>query len=338
MRENQAMSPCLQPPHRVVVIALPGVFPFELGIPGRTFGSAAGPDGRPLYDVVTCSIDGRPVPTGGDFDVMVHHDLDVVRHANTVIIPPACAEAVSAAELDALAAALHERHRQARLASFCTGAHVLAHAGLLDDRPAATHWRDVDDLQRLHPTVRVDPDVLYIDDGDLLTGAGAAAGIDLCLHLIRRDHGADVANHVARLCVVPPHRDGGQAQYIDHPIPEPSGSSTAETRNWALQHLDEQLTLAVLAERSGMSVRTFSRRFREEVGTSPNQWLTQQRLELARRLLETTDLPIDHVAERAGLGTAASLRSHLSATIGVSPTAYRRTFRVPGEPVQRAIV
>ncbi len=218
-----------------------------------------------------------------------------------------------------------------RVASICTGADVLARAGILDGRPATTHWGHAEVFRARHPRVRLDPDVLYVDDGDVLTAAGAASGIDLCLHLVRRDHGVEVANRAARACVVPPHRDGGQAQYIDHPVPAPADASTAEARAWALQHLDAPLDLATLAGRAAMSVRTFTRRFRDEVGLSPNRWLTQQRVALALRLLETTDLPVDQVAQRVGMGTAASLRLHLAASVGVSPTAYRRTFRARDE-------
>jgi transcriptional regulator GlxA family with amidase domain len=176
-------------------------------------------------------------------------------------------------------------------------------------------------------TTRIHPDVLYVDDGDVLTSAGVAAGIDLCLHIIRRDHGSHIANEAARSCVVPPWRDGGQAQYIQRPVPDPSTGSTAATRAWAMQHLAEPLTLSDLAAHANMSVRTFSRRFRDEAGSTPGQWLTRQRVDLARHFLETTDWPIDLVAHQAGFGTGTSLRQHLHTAIGVSPQAYRRTFR-----------
>ncbi|MGH3621430.1 MAG: GlxA family transcriptional regulator, partial [Sciscionella sp.] len=214
-----------------------------------------------------------------------------------------------------------------RVASICTGAFVLAAAGLLDGRRATTHWKSAGRFQRLYPSVELDPDVLYVDEGDILTSAGEAAGIDLCLHMIRCDHGAVVANDVARATVVPPHRDGGQAQFIRRPIPEPRFSSTRAARGWALAHLDRPLTLRELAAQESMSVRTFTRRFREEAGVSPQQWLSQQRVECARQLLEETDLPVDRVAMNAGFGTAASLRQHLHTQLGISPTAYRNTFR-----------
>ncbi len=211
--------------------------------------------------------------------------------------------------------------------SICTGSFVLAAAGLLDGRPATTHWGEADAFQRLFPLVELDPDVLFVDDGDLLTSAGAAAGVDLCLHVVRRDHGSEVANSAARRCVVPPWRDGGQAQYIERPVPEPHDEGTAPMRAWALERLDRPLSLAEMAGQAGMSVRTLSRRFREEVGVSPGKWLTRQRVELARRLLEASDLPVDQIARRAGFGTTVSLRQHLHAALGVSPIAYRRTFQ-----------
>jgi transcriptional regulator GlxA family with amidase domain len=204
---------------------------------------------------------------------------------------------------------------------------VLAAAGLLDDRPATTHWAYADDFRDRYPRVKLDPDVLFVDDGDVLTSAGVAAGLDLCLHVIRRDHGSEVANRAARRCVVPPWRDGGQSQFIERPMPALGDSTTAATRAWALDRLDRQLTLEQLAEHARMSVRTFTRKFRDETGQSPGRWLVLQRVEHARRLLETTDLPIERVAAQAGLGTAASLRQHLRATVGVAPGAYRRTFR-----------
>jgi transcriptional regulator GlxA family with amidase domain len=320
VREDRAMSS--PPAHRVAVLALPGVFPFELGIPSRVLGSARDGRGRRLYDIVTCSSDGGDVATNEDFAVRVGHGLAALAEADTVVIPPADAPPPPAA-----IAALRRLRPGMRLASICTGADVLAEAGLLDGRPATTHWGHADTFRARYPAVRLDPGVLYVDDGDVLSSAGAASGIDMCLHLVRRDHGVAVANRAARACVVPPHRDGGQAQYIDQPVPAPDGASTAATRAWALARLDAPLTLAALAAHAAMSVRTFTRRFRHEVGLSPNRWLTQQRIALARRLLETTDLPVERVAERAGLGTAASLRLHMADAVGVSPTAYRRTFR-----------
>ncbi|MEU6224798.1 helix-turn-helix domain-containing protein [Streptomyces sp. NPDC047042] len=318
-------------PHRVVVLALDGLLPFELGIPHRIFGRPRDALRRPLYDVVTCSIrPPGPVETDADFSIQVAHGPEALATADTVIVP-ASYELGPVFELgvltDELAAALAHIRPGTRLAAICTGGYVLAAAGFLDGRPAATHWADAEHFQRIFPQVKVDADVLFIDDGDVLTSAGVAAGLDLCLHMVRRDHGAAVANEVARRTVVPPHRDGGQAQYIQRPLPETQLATTTTARAWALGHLHEPLQLRDLAEQESMSVRTFTRRFREEVGVSPGQWLTQQRVERARHLLESTDLSVDQVARDAGFGTAQSMRQHLQAVLGVTPTAYRRTFR-----------
>jgi transcriptional regulator GlxA family with amidase domain len=306
--------------HRVVVLALDGAIPFELGIPGRIFGAALGPGDEPLYDVVTCTLDGAPVRTAADFSISVDHDATALAGADTVVVPPFAH--ADPPPPDALA---HVRPGT-RIMSICTGAFVLANAGLLDGRPATTHWGEAGRFQELFPKVRLDPEVLFVDDGDVLTSAGAAAGVDLCLHVVRRDHGSEVANHAARRCVVPPWRDGGQAQYIERPVPQPHDTGTAPVRAWALARLDRPLSLTDLATEAGMSVRTLSRRFREEVGLSPGRWLMRQRIEHARHLLETSDLPVDQIARLAGFGTAVSLRQNLHAVLGVSPIAYRRTF------------
>ncbi|MDX3102755.1 GlxA family transcriptional regulator [Nonomuraea angiospora] len=317
--------------HRVAVLAADGVIPFELSVPSRIFLVAQGPGGEPLYDVVTCTVDGRPVATAADYSIAVEHDASVLADADTVVVPAAewYAGLTGPDSLPAgLAAALARIRPGTRIVSICIGTYVLAAAGLLDGRPATTHWRHAERFATLFPKVRVDADVLFVDDGDVLTSAGAAAGVDLCLHLVRRDHGSRVANQVARACVVPPWRDGGQAQYVEHPVPEPSSVGTAPTRAWAMERLGTPLRLDDLAEHAGMSRRTFTRHFRQEVGLSPGQWLTQQRIALARQLLESTDLPVDRIAERAGFGTAASFRQHLQAAVGVSPHAYRRTFHM----------
>ncbi|MFI7128348.1 GlxA family transcriptional regulator [Nonomuraea sp. NPDC050153] len=315
--------------HRVAVLAVDGVIPFELSVPSRIFCAARGPGGEPLYDVVTCTVDGRPVATAADYSVAVEHDASVLASADTVVVPAAeWYDGLTGADsLPAgLAAALARIRPGTRIVSICIGTYVLAAVGLLDGRPATTHWRHAERFAAAFPKVRVDADVLFVDDGDVLTSAGASAGVDLCLHLVRRDHGSRVANQVARACVVPPWRDGGQAQYVEHPVPEPSSVGTAPTRAWVMERLGTPLRLDDLADHAGMSRRTFTRHFRQEVGLSPGQWLTQQRIALARHLLEGSDLPVDRVAERAGFGTAASLRQHLQAAMGVSPHAYRRTF------------
>ncbi|MFF0464317.1 GlxA family transcriptional regulator [Streptomyces mexicanus] len=318
-------------PHRVVVLALDGLLPFELGIPHRVFGRARDAERRHLYEVVTCSVRRPgPVRTDADFAIQVDHGPQALATADTVIVPSSYQLGPVAREgrlTEELAAALARIRPGTRLASICTGVYVLAAAGYLDGRPATTHWADAERFQRMFPRIDVDADVLFIDDGDVLTSAGVAAGIDLCLHIVRRDHGTAVANDVARRMVVPPHRDGGQAQYIHRPVPDPQVATTTAARAWALGRLHEPIQLRDMAEQEAMSVRTFTRRFREEVGISPGQWLTQQRVERARHLLESTDLSVDQVARQAGFGTAQSMRQHLQAALGVTPTAYRRTFR-----------
>ncbi|MHA7959934.1 GlxA family transcriptional regulator [Streptomyces sp. L500] len=316
--------------HRVVVLALDGVIPFELSLASRLFGVAVDAEGRHLYEVLTCSPDGGPVRTGADFSISVEHDASVLATADTVVIPASetFAEIVDSAALPApVAEALAVIRPGARIVGICLSTYVLAAAGLLDGKGAATHWCHADRFQRLYPHVALEPDVLFVDAGRVLTSAGAAAGIDLILHLVRRDHGSGVANHVARRCVVPPQREGGQAQYVERPVPHSADTGTSATRAWALDRLHEPLQLTDLARHAGMSRRTFTRHFRAEVGLSPGQWLTQQRVDLARHLLESSDLPVTRVAERVGFGTDATLRQHLHAAIGVSPGAYRRTFR-----------
>ncbi|MEU9114961.1 helix-turn-helix domain-containing protein [Streptomyces sp. NPDC048483] len=316
--------------HRVVVLALDGVIPFELSLASRLFGAATDPDLRPLYEVITCSLDGKPVRTAADFGVTVERDASALADADTVVIP-ASETFGEIVDGDALprrtAEALARIGPDTRIVGICLATYVLAAAGLLDGKAAATHWYHAARFQRLYPQVRLAGDVLFVDAGRVLTSAGAASGIDLLLHLIRLDHGSAVANHVARRCVVPPQREGGQAQYVERPVPQSSDAGTSATRAWALDRLHEALQLSDLAQHAGMSRRTFTRRFRAEVGLSPGQWLTQQRVDLARQLLESSDLPVNRIAERVGFGTGATLRHHLHSAIGVSPGAYRRTFQ-----------
>jgi transcriptional regulator GlxA family with amidase domain len=310
--------------HRVVVLVRPGVLPLELGLVHQLFRAAGG-----RYEVRTCALQPGLVPAEADFAVLVEHGPEALADADTVVIPASHAaddRGLTAPLTGPLADALALIRPGTRIASICTGAFVLAAAGLLDGRSATTHWDSAQEFAGAFPSVRLDPDVLYTDNGDVLTSAGEAAGIDLCLHMIRRDHGAAVAADVARSVVVPPHREGGQAQFIQRPVPAPAESSTARVRTWVLANLDAQADLADLARRAAMSKRTFTRRFREEVGVSPLQWLNQQRLDRARHLLETTDLSVDRVAEQAGFGTGGSLRLHLQRVVGVSPTTYRATF------------
>ncbi len=330
-------SPHEASPHEVAVLALPRVVGFELGLPHRFLGGAVDADDRPHYRVRTCTVDGGPVRTSAGYAVLPDHDASILRTAGTVVVPGILGgPLVTEGRLDdGAAGALAACAPGTRFLSICTGAFALAAAGLLDGRPATTHWMRTEPFRAFFPRVRLDPDVLYVDDGDVLTSAGNAAGIDLLLHVVRRDHGTEVANRVARRNVVAPWRDGGQSQFSapavpDPPPPDDPGPGTAATRAFARDRLAEPLPLDRLAAHAAMSVRTFTRRFRAETGQSPHTWLAAQRVALARRLLETTDLPVERVAADAGFGTAASLRQHLHAAIGVAPGAYRRMYRGPG--------
>ncbi|RZU52250.1 transcriptional regulator GlxA family with amidase domain [Krasilnikovia cinnamomea] len=324
MRKNRAMT------HAIAVLALDHVVAFDLGVPTQVFHAARDPDGSRRYAVTVCTDGGRPVRSTAGFAVWPDHDLSALATADTVIVPgvgdgsPVTDGTVTPAVAEALRAA---HARGARIVSICTGASVLAASGLLDGRPAASHWAWARRLRGLYPRVRWDFDVLFMDDGDVLTSAGVGAGIDLCLHLVRSDHGSEMANAAARRCVVPPWRDGGQAQYIERPVPATAGTGTEPTRTWALDRLAEPVTLEEMAAHARMSVRTFTRRFRAETGLSPARWLLQQRVAHARLLLESTDLAVDAVARRCGLGSASALRQHLHAAIGVAPSTYRKTFR-----------
>ncbi|MDX6738373.1 GlxA family transcriptional regulator [Actinocorallia sp. A-T 12471] len=307
--------------HRVAVLVMDDFATLDVGVPGQVFWAA-----RAGYEVMTCSDGGRPVRCRAGYSITPDHDLSLLASADTVVVPGVHGGVVMDGIVsDAVRAAL--RGTSARIMSICTGAFVLAAAGVLDGRRATTHWRDAARLAALFPKIDVDPDVLFVDEGDVLTSAGVAAGIDLCLHVIRRDHGAVVAGRTARRCVTAPLRDGGQAQFIERPVPDPSGTSTAPARAWALEHLAEPLSVPVMAARAGMGARTFTRRFRDETGMSPARWLTQQRLAHARELLEATDLPVDEVARRSGFTTPVTLRTHLHTAVGLTPLGYRHSFR-----------
>lgn len=334
-------------PEKVAVLIRHGVLPLELGLVHQLFGSARGPAGERLYEVVTCAPQPGLIRTDADFPVYAAHGPEALTDARTLLIPAAhesdehLRAGTLAAEPWAQALARAARDGTRRVASICTGAFVLAALGLLDGRRATTHWKSTALLARHFPRVEVDPDVLYVAAGAaagpaggaaLLTSAGEAAGIDLCLHLIREDHGAAVAAAVARTTVVPPYREGGQAQYIPAPVPESGSSGTAPARAWALTRLEHPPTLAEWARRASMSVRTFTRRFAAETGTTPMTWLLARRLDRARHLLEETDDTVDTVATRAGFGTAASLRAHFQHTLGIPPNTYRQTFRGPAIP------
>ncbi len=310
--------------HRVVALCLDGLVAFDLTAPAQAFGLAARPGGEPLYEFSTCSIGGGEVRTTSGFGINPASGLGALRRADTVVIPAYAGilEPPPQEALDALRAA---GRRGARLLSVCSGAFALAHAGLLDGRRAATHWAWAGELARRFPAVSVDPDALYVDEGEVMTSAGLSAGIDLSLHVIRKDFGAAASERVARHMVAAPHREGGQAQFAK-PAPAGGGGSLESTRRWAAERLERPLDVAAMSGHAGVSARTFARRFREETGTTPLQWVLSQRVLKARRLLEESDLPVEAVAWRCGFGTAASLRDHFRRATATTPTAYRRTF------------
>lgn len=330
--------------HTVAVLAMDGLSPYEFSIACEVFGITRGEVLRAngldeWYDLRVCAEHpGRPLRTEFGFSLVVEHGLDELAAADTVIVPmspkprdaedrPARGRRPLALRPAVLASLRHAHRRGARMVSFCSGALALADAGVLDGRRATTHWMFLDALRSDHPRVDVVGDVLYVEDGDVWTSAGSAAATDLSLELVRRDLGVDVADGVARRMVVPPHRDGGQAQYVA-PVPTPPTAEHAlgQVMAWALDHLAEPLTVDDLAARAALSSRTFNRHFRRANGTTPHQWLTSQRIARARSLLETSDLSVDQVAARSGLGSAANLRARLADAVGVTPTAYRRRF------------
>ncbi len=318
-------------PHRVrALIVGATVNPFELACAAEVFGRDPA-----RYEFSVVSEAAGPIPSSRGFGVLPEpggvHALDA---ADTVVVP-----AVEHFDHpgDAVVDALRRAHaRGARLVSICSGAFALAHAGLLDGRPATTHWWYTDDLARRFPTVQVQPDVLYVDAGSILTSAGSAAGLDLCLHLVRKDHGAAYANGVARALVTSPHRTGGQAQFIEPPaVPDAAGKGLEDLCAWALGHLDGDLRIEALAARAAMSTRTLVRRFRAELGISPRQWVLAHRMDRARQLLEETDLPVEQVAAAVGFTSAGSLRPHFKAVTGLTPTEYRERFGEPARGVDR---
>lgn len=313
--------------HTVAVIAFERISAFHLSVPCIVFGDELLKLGAPRYRLLICGENTGSVATGSGFRIEVTHDLSHLGEADTVIVP--AWRDPDERPPEALLRSVRAAHaRGARLVGLCLGTFVLAEAGVLDGRPASTHWAWAEEFQRSYPRVALDQDALYIDDGDILTSAGTAAAIDCCLHIVRRDHGADIANRVARRLVVAPHRHGGQTQYIEKPMPAAAGEAQlGATINWAIEHLDEPLSLEKLAARAGMSLRSFTRHFRKTTGTTFTQWLLNQRLATAQRLLETGSCSIDRVAEMAGFGSTVSLRQHFTRAFSISPASYRRQFR-----------
>ncbi|MGV9392033.1 GlxA family transcriptional regulator [Streptomyces olivaceus] len=310
--------------HTVAVLALDRVIPFDLSTPIEVFSRTLLPDGRPGYQIRVCA--ERPEVDAGAFTLRAPWGLEGLRDADTIVVPGTAtpADPLSPAVRDALRTAAADG---TRIASICAGTFPLAATGLLDGLRATTHWLAAEALAGAHPDVEVDPDVLYVDNGQLLTSAGAAAGLDLCLHMIRRDYGSAVAAHAARLSVMPLEREGGQAQFIVHDYPPaPRGSALEPLLTWLRDNLARDLALADIAAHAGMSTRTLIRRFREQTGSTPLQWLHRARVRQAQHLLETTQHSVERIAGQVGFGSPTAFRERFKRTTGVSPQTYRRTF------------
>ena len=313
----------------VSTLVLDGLAVFEFGVICEVFGIDRSADGVPNFDFKVCGPEpGKPLRTSVGATIVPDHGLDDLAGADLVAIPAIGGVDYLPEALDAVRAAADSG---SIILTVCSGAFVAGAAGLLDGRPCTTHWMHADELARMYPTAKVDRNVLFVDDGNLITSAGTAAGIDACLHLVRRELGSEATNKIARRMVVPPQRDGGQRQYIDQPIPVRCSERFAPHLDWLLGNLDKPHTVASLAARAHMSARTFARRFVEETGRTPMQWVTDQRVLYARTLLEETDLDVDRIAERSGFGTATLLRHHFRRIIGVTPSEYRRQFCCTGD-------
>lgn len=311
---------------RVAIVAFGQIRPFHLSVPCAVFGEPAGGE-TPLFDVRVCAAEPGELRSQAGFSIGTRYGLRELSRADIVVVPSWRDPQETPPE--PLLAALRRAHRRgALIVGLCLGAYVLAEAGLLDGRRATTHWRWAERFAQRYPAVRVDSNVLYVDEGDVLTSAGTAAGIDCCLHVVRQRLGAETANRIARTLVVPPHRQGSQAQYIEQPVLESTSEGPlTKTLDWASRHLAAPHSLDSLATRAAMSRRSFTRHFRQHTGTTVGQWLLGQRLALAQRLLETTSQPIERIAERAGFGSALSMRQHFSATLNTTPSMHRREFR-----------
>ncbi|MER6344110.1 GlxA family transcriptional regulator [Streptomyces sp. NPDC001595] len=313
----------------VAAVLVDGVNPFELGVVCEVFGVDRSDDGLPVYDFAAVSAEGPVLRSNAGFSMRFEHGLERLEAADLIAVPAGSSYDSRAFPPELLDALRRAVARGAWVLSVCSGVFVLGAAGLLDGRRCAVHWRHADELARQYPRAVVEPDVLYVDADPVITSAGTAAGIDACLHLVRKEQGPEVANRIARRMVVPPHRDGGQAQFIERPLPSSPCDTVAEVLVWMERHLDREVTVEQLAARALMSPRTFARRFQQETGTTPYRWILRQRVLLAQRLLEATDETVDAIAGRTGFGTAAALRHQFVRALGTTPNAYRRTFRGP---------
>jgi transcriptional regulator GlxA family with amidase domain len=316
--------------NNVAAVLLDGVHPFELGVLCEVFGIDRSDEGLPGYDFAVVSAEGPALSTHvSGLTVSTPYGLDRLDEADLVAVPAGTEYVTRDYPPELLDALVRAVDRGARVLSVCSGVFVLGAAGLLDGRRCSAHWRHADELARRFPRAVVEPDVLYVDEDPVITSAGTAAGIDACLHLVRKEQGPETANKIARRMVVPPHRDGGQAQYIERPLPHSACDTVGEVLVWMEQNLHEEVTVEQLADRAHMSPRTFARRFQQETGTTPYRWILGQRVLLAQHLLEATDETVDAVAGRTGFGTAAALRHHFVRALGTTPNAYRRAFRGP---------
>ncbi|MER6024464.1 helix-turn-helix domain-containing protein [Streptomyces sp. NPDC001851] len=313
----------------VAAVLLDGVHPFELGVVCEVFGIDRSDEGLPVYDFAVVSAEGPTLDTHCGFTVSTPYGLERLDEADLITVPAGETYAVREYPEELLDALRRAVRRGARVLSVCSGVFLLAAAGLLDGRRCAVHWHHAEQLARRYPAIAVEPDMLYVDEDPVITSAGTAAGIDACLHLVRKEQGPEVANKIARRMVVPPHRDGGQAQYIERPLPKAPCDTVGEVLVWMEEHLDQEVTVEQLAARAHMAPRTFARRFQQETGTTPYRWVLRQRVLRAQELLEGTDETMDEIAWRTGFGTAAALRHQFIRALGTTPNAYRRTFRGP---------
>lgn len=316
---------------KIGIVVFPDIIPFHLSVPCAVFEKAVDAAGLPYYQLAVCATQPGPLRTNAGFTIAAEHSLTALGEMDMVIVPSWSDPAI-APPAELLVALKRAHCRGAKVVGLCMGAFVLAACGLLDGRPATTHWNWMQAFSQLYPSVALDRNVLYVDEGDVVTSAGTAASIDCCLHLVRQQCGAEVANHVARLLVVPPQRQGGQAQFIEQPVYNTHGGDRfMQTLGWATQNLQEAISVDVLTSRACMSRRTFTRRFQQTTGTTVTQWLLNQRLALAQRFLEKTDQPVEQVAMASGFSSALSLRRHFQQQFKTPPSLYRKAFQIKGK-------